>query len=310
MSVFASSSAAFSPVISQSVNEVDRQAFVGQRIYPVVNVNTSKGNYVKIEANQFDNDFAKPRKPGSNFASDSQEYTSAAYDCMEYGLEVSIDDLELSIAETDALLDVAAVTANQIADDLAIGHEIRVANSLNGASFNSTAATAAMSVVATATPIADINNAVLRLNANGMFRNINLVMEASLYAEMLQTDDMRQLINGSGTLAFSQDQVAKVLGVDGIVICNTRYNSAKKGQARSSSKIWSDSAYYVMQIAQGAFANGGVGRTLAYNGGTGSGLFTAETFRTEQPPASVVRVRQNVDEVILNVNAGEKITGA
>ena len=63
-----------------------------------------------------------------------------------------------------------------------------------------------------------------------------------------------------------------------------------------------------MQIGDGAFSNGGVGRTLAYT--PRGGLYTTETFRTEQPPSSVVRVRQNVDEVIINANAGEEITGA
>ena len=308
MSVFASANADFSPIISQAVNEVDRQAFAGQRILPVVPTGTSKGKYVKIEANQFDNDLAKPRAPGSNFASASQQYTSASFDCEEYGLEVSIDDLELAIAADDALLDVAVVTANQIADDLAIGHEIRCAASVAGAGMNATAATAAMSVVATATPIADISNAVLRLNAAGIFRGISLVMEASLYAEMTQCDDMRTLINGSGQTFWSTDQVSKVLGVDEVIICNTRYNAAKKGQSRSASKIWPDDAYYVAQISGGPFSNGGLGRTLAYT--ARGGVYVAETFRTEQPPASVDRVRQNVDEVVINANAGEEITGA
>lgn len=308
MSVFASSTASFNPVINEAVNEVDRQQFVGGRILPVQPSASQTGKYVVIKASQFDNDISKPRAAGSNFASTSSEYDSASFECVEYGVENSLDDLDIANAQTDALLDIATVTANQLADDLMVGHEIRCASALTGAGFNSTAATAAMSVVATATPIADINNAILRLNANGIFRGINLVIEASLYAEMLQTDDMRNLINGSGTFAWSEDQVARVLGVDGIVVCNTRYNSAKKGQARSASKVWPDTKYYLAQIAGGPFSNGGIGRTLAYS--ARGGVFVSETYRTEQPPASVVRVRNCVDEIIINAKAGEEITGA
>jgi hypothetical protein len=66
----------------------------------------------------------------------------------------------------------------------------------------------------------------------------------------------------------------------------------------------------VAQLADGPFVNGGIGRTAAYEG-RGSGVqFTSETFRTEQPPASVVRVRHTVDELIINDVAGEVITGA
>ena len=308
MSIFASSSATFNPIINEAVNEVDRQQYVGTRILPVQGSDTQTGKYVLIKGNQFDNDISKPRAAGANFASTTGEFESASFECVEYGVENMLDDLDIANARTDALLDIATVAANQLADDLMVGHELRVASALSGASFNSTAATAVMSNASTATPIKDVNDAVQRLNGNGIFRGINLVIESSLYQEMLQTDDMRNLINGSGTLAFATDQVARVLGVDDVIICNSRYNSAAKGQSRSSAKIWPTTSYYVASLANGPFSNGGIGRTLAYN--ARGGVFVSETYRTEQPPASVVRVRNCVDEIIINANAGEKITGA
>ncbi len=308
MSVFAASTATFNPIINEAVNEVDRQEYVGTRILPVQGSDTQTGKFVLIKGAQFDNDISKPRAPGSNFASTSGEYESASFECVEYGVENSLDDLDIANAQTDALLDIATVTANQLADDLMVGHELRVASGLSGASFNSTAATAAMSAASTAVPITDVNAAVMRLNANGIFRGIHLIMEASLYQEMLQTDDMRNLINGSGTFAWATDQVARILGVDDVILCNTRYNSAAKGATRSSTKVWPVTSYYVASIAGGPFSNGGIGRTLGYN--ARGGLFVSETYRTEQPPASVVRVRNCVDEIIINANAGEVVTGA
>ncbi len=308
MSIFASSAASFQPVISEAVNAVGRNRFAGAIILPFYGVDKSQGKYSKITAAQFDNDITKPRAAGSNFAQTSSEFTAATFECLEYGAENSLDDLDIASAESDAQLDITTVAANQLADDLMIGHEIRVANALSGASFTSTAATAAMSVAASATPIADINAAVLRLNADGVFDRIHLIMEASLYAEMLQTDDMRNLINGSGNMVWAKDQVARVLGVDEIVIANTRYNSAIKGQSASRSSVWPTTSYYVAQVADGPFVNGGIGRTAYYS--ARGGTFTSETFRTEQPPASVVRVRMNSDELIINAAAGETISGA
>jgi len=308
MSFFASSAASFQPVVAEAVNEVDRQGFSEGRILPFHSVGNSSAKYVKIEAAQFDNDISKPRSAGSNFAQTSSQYTSATYTCQEYGVENSLDDLSIAEASTDAQLDIVTISSNQLADDLMVGHEIRVANALSGASFTSTAATAAMSVVASATPIADINNAVLRLNANGIFSRIHLVIEASLYQEMLQTDDMRNLINGSGHMVWAEDQVARIVGVDSVIVCNTRYNSALKGQTGSRSKVWPTTSYYVAQIADGPLSNGGIGRSLYYS--ARGGQFSTETYRTEQPPASVVRVRMNSDELIINAFAGEKITGA
>lgn len=308
MSIFASSAASFQPVINEAVNAVGRNRFVGARILPFYGVDKSQGKYSKIEASQFDNDITKPRAPGSNFATTSGQFTSATFECLEYGVENALDDLDIAQAETDAQLDISTVAANQLADNLMVGHEIRVANALSGSSFTSTAATAAMSVVATATPINDINAAVLRLNADGIFDRIHLIIEASLYQEMLQTDDMRNLINGSGTMVWAKDQVSRILGVDDVIIANTRYNAAIKGQSASRSVVWPTTSYYVAQLADGPFVNGGIGRTAYYS--ARGGTFTSETFRTEQPPASVVRVRCNCDELIINDSAGEIITGA
>ena len=308
MSIFASSAASFQPVINEAVNAVGRNRFVGAQILPFHSVDKSQGKYSKITAAQFDNDVTKPRAAGSNFAQTSSEFTAATFECLEYGAENSLDDLDIANAETDAQLDISTVAANQLADDLMIGHEIRVANALSGASFTSTAATAAMSAASTATPINDINSAVLRLNSDGVFDRISLVIEASLYQEMLQTDDMRNLINGSGTLTWATDQVSRVLGVDSVIIANTRYNSAIKGQTASRASVWPTTSYYVAQVADGPFVNGGIGRTAFYS--ARGGTFTSETFRTEQPPASVIRVRMNVDELIINDSAGETITGA
>jgi len=308
MSLFPSSAASFQPVISEVVNEVDRQEFVGARVLPYLSVNKRQGTFVKVLTSQFDNDVSKPRAAGSNYASVSGEYQSATFECLEYGVENSLDDIEIAQAETDAQLDIVAMAANQLADDLMVGHEIRVAAALSGASFTSTAATATMSTVASATPINDVNQAVLRLQSAGIRKNLTLVMEASLYQEMLQTDDMRNLINGSGSMFWSQDQVAKVLGVDSIVIAATRYNSAIKGQTGSRASIWPTTSYYVASVSDGAMSGGGVGRTLCYT--DRGGQFVSETFRTEQPPANVIRVRNSCDEIILNANAGETITGA
>jgi len=308
MSMFASSAASFQPVISEVVNAVDRQSFVGPQILPFQPVNIRKGKYVKIESNEFDNDASKPRAAGSNFAQLTGEYTAATFDCLEYGVENALDDINTAEAETDALLDIVSVAASQLADDLMVGHEIRVAAGLSAAGFNSTAATATMSTVATATPIADIGSAVLRLNSAGIYKNIALVIEASLYQEMTQTDDMRNLINGSGSFFWSQDQVARVLGVERVVICNTAYNAALKGQTASRSAIWPTTSFYVASLADGPLSNGGIGRTLCYTDRGGD--FVSETYRTEQPPANVIRVRNSCDEVIINASAGEEITGA
>ena len=125
--------------------------------------------------------------------------------------------------------------------------------------------------------------------------------------EMINTDDVRSIFNGNGQYT-SKDILTSALGVSNIIVCPTRYNSAAKGQTASRTKIWEDNAYYVAQIAGGEFSNGGIGRTLAYS--PDGGAFTAETYRDEPIKSDILRVYMSADEVIINANAGERITGA
>lgn len=188
-----------------------------------------------------------------------------------------------------------------------VGHELRVASVMNAAGFNAVAQTGGAMSAAGAKPISSIQNAVERLQGNGFYDDLALIIEVSLFNEMLNTNDVREIFNGNGQYTDRQ-VILDALGVNQIIICPTRYNSAAKGKAAARSKIWSTDSYFVGQVAGGDFANGGFGRTLAYS--PDGGVFTAETYRDEPIKSDVLRVLNSVDEAIINPNAAEKITAA
>ena len=303
-----STSSSFNPILSEALNKIGENRFVGTQILPVRNASTKNGDYPIFDTDQFDLNASKTRSAGSSFARRDFNYSKQQYACQQYALEGVLPDEDESQANDDGITDAAGAMVQKLQRDLMVGHELRVAAALSGASFNSTAQTgAAMSDSAAAKPITTIQNAVERLNGNGFFDNIALIIELSLFNELINTDDVRNIFNGNGQ--YTDRQVLRdALGVSQIIICPTRYNSAKKGQSASRTKIWSDSNYYVAQVAGGDFSNGGIGRTIAYQ--PDGGVFTAETYRDEPIKSDVLRVLNTVDEVIINENAGEKITSA
>ena len=131
MSFFASSAASFQPVVGEAINEVDRQQFVGAQILPLQGVASKKGTYVKIKAAQFDNDISKPRAAGASFAQTSSAYDSSTFECVEYGVENMLDDLDVAEAETDALLNIVTQASTQLADNIMVGHEISRCERIN-----------------------------------------------------------------------------------------------------------------------------------------------------------------------------------
>tara|TARA_R110002153_G_scaffold201220_1_gene354472 strand:+ start:6999 stop:7916 length:918 start_codon:yes stop_codon:yes gene_type:complete len=300
-------SASFNPILSEALNKIGENRFVGTQILPVRDVATKTGQYPVFGDDQFDLNASKERAAGSSFARRDFAYGQQDFSCKQYALEGLLPDEDATQASDDGISDAAGAIAQKLQRDLMVGHELRVASVMNAAGFNATAQTGGAMSAAGAKPISSIQNAVERLQGNGFYDDLALIIEVSLFNEMLNTTDVRGIFNGNGQYTDRQ-VILDALGVNQIIICPTRYNSAAKGKAAARSKIWSTDSYFVGQVAGGDFANGGFGRTLAYS--PDGGVFTAETYRDEPIKSDVLRVLNSVDEAIINPNAAEKITTA
>ena len=302
MSLYTNTS--FNPILSEALNKIGENNFVGTKIFPVRNVGTKVGEYPIFGTDQFDNNSSKARAAGSLFPRQDFEYNKQTYATVQYALEGVLPDEDETAASEAGVTDASAAIAQKLQRNLMVGHELRCAAALTGAGFASTNATAAFSDAAAAKPIIDIQNAVERLNAHGFYDNIALIIETSLFNEMINTNDVRGIFNGNGTYTNRQ-VLLDAFGVNEIIITPTRYNGAAKGNTSNREKIWSTSEIYVAQIAGGDFANGGFGRTLSF--GPDGGVFTAEVYRDEPIKSDILRVYNSVDEVVINEHAGQKI---
>lgn len=302
-----STSASFNPVLSEALNKIGANQFVGTQILPPRLVGTKRGDYPVLGAEQFDNNASKARSPGSAFARIDGVYGQQSYQTKQYGLEHLFPDEDQTQADDDGFLDAKSAYAQKLQRNLMVGHELRVQSVVYGAAFNTTNATATMSSSSSARPIVDIQQAVERLQGNGFMDNIALIIEASLFNEMINTDEVREIFNGAG-IYTNRQVILDALGVQSIIVCPTRYNAAAKGQNANRTRVWPTDKYLVAQVAGGDFANGGIGRTLAY--APDGGIFTAEEYRDEDHKSDVLRVFNSVDEVVINTNAGEIIDDA
>lgn len=302
-----SATAEFNPVLSEMLNRIGENRFVGTQILPIREVSSKTGEYPVFDSEQFDNDAAKARAAGSAFGRMDFAYGQQTYKVEQYGLEAALPDEDRTKANDDGVSDVEASIARNLQRNLMIGHERRVKDIVFGAAFNSTGATAAMSANTTAKPIKDIQLAVQRLHANGHFDNIAVIIEESLYQEMLNVDDVRDIFNGNGQYT-NPDVLRAAFGVDQFIVCPTRFNSAAKGQTASRAKVWPTDKYLVGQVTGGDFSSGGFGRTLAFS--PDGGAFSAENYRDEKHKQDILRVFNSVDEVVINTTAGELITSA
>lgn len=299
----------FNPVISDMLNKIGQNRFVGLQILGAAPKATRTGTYPIIESAQFDNDASEEVAPGAKTPEIDFQYGQGSYKCLNYKLGAGLPIEDENQANDDGFSDAPEFYSMQLQRNLMVGHERRVKDIVfpTSSPFNSTAATAAMSSKSTAKPIEDIQNAVERLNANGHYDNLALIIESSLWIEMKNTDDVRAIFNGNGQYT-DRNVLLEALGVSQLIITPTRYNSAAKGKTATRTKVWPDDKYLVAQVGSGDFSNGGIGRTIAYQ--PNGGLFESRTYFDEDTESTKYRVKNCVDEVLINSTAGELITGA
>jgi hypothetical protein len=104
-----------------------------------------------------------------------------------------------------------------------------------------------------------------------------------------------------------EQDVAEALGVETLYVGKAPRNSNTKGQAYSGSFIWGNNVFAVCQIAGGEYTAGGVGRTIQWTKDT-TGLFTPETYRSDERRSNILRVRQHTAEKVIDETACELIT--
>jgi len=113
--------------------------------------------------------------------------------------------------------------------------------------------------------------------------------------------------NAGQRMLPSEQDIANVLGVEHLFVAIAPYNTANKAAAYSGSFVFPPTYIFVGQVSGGEYTAGGVGRTISW-GKDSVGLYTPETYRSDERRSNVIRVRQTVAEKIIDATAGTLIT--
>ena len=289
--------------------------FIGDQVLPVKGEDVKRGIYMKAKlANgELMNGDAKPRAAGAAYDRINRSYDVDQYDAIEYGLESVIDDAYES--EVERFMNLEATEAMLLERSLRISYEVRVAAAvMNASTFTATAAAVAYTEanLATINLPADVAAAKLRLLKKGIVPNA-VIMSANVFYRIQRSTLMQNQIFGvvpksAGQFTLpGEDDVARALGVDKLYVAKAAKNGNQKGQTFSGSFIWADTYVSVCQIQGGEYQAGGIGRTIQWTKDT-TGLFTPETYRSDERRSNILRVRQHTAEKIIDETAAELIT--
>ena len=103
--------------------------------------------------------------------------------------------------------------------------------------------------------------------------------------------------------------LAQVFDLDFIIVAGSSKNSAKEGQSATPAQIWSNEYAMLCKIATGGdMREPCIGRTFHWADDGSSIGGTVESYRDEKVRGDVIRVRHDVDEIVLYPEAGHLLS--
>ncbi len=216
--------------------------------------------------------------------------------------------------------DVEVICALRARSAVMINAEQRVADAVfNTTTWSGGALTTAVTNewddAPNATPITDVEAAVQKVyDGSGLWANA-LVINRKVFRNLRNCDQVIERINSSGAGSPSKPSdvteamLAAVFDLPNIIVAGGSKNTAKEGQAATPGQIWSGEYAMVCVVANSNdMRQPCIGRTFHWSADGSSITGTVETYRDETIRGDVVRIRHDVDELLLYAQAGHLLS--
>lgn len=298
--------------------ESEKAGYIATEVLPVMSVASQAGVFGKIPIEQLLQQRDTQRAPGSGYSRGSFTFTTATYATEEHGAEEPVDDREAKMyaeyfdaEQVSTMRAFSAVLRNaeQRAADLVFN-----TTTWTGASLT-TAPTNEWDDAVNAVPVTDVEAAVKKIYENsGLWANA-LVINRQVFRNLRNSAQVIDRIEsaGAGNATKARDITVEMLkavfDLDYIIVAGASRNSAKEGQAATPAQIWSGEYAMVCKIATGNdMREPCIGRTFHWSDDGSVIGGSVESYRDEVVRGNVIRVRHDVDEVVLYPQAGHLLS--
>lgn len=298
--------------------ESDRLGYVATKVFPVVEVASQAGVFGIIPVEQLLQQRTTGRAPGSGYSRGNFTFTTSTFACEEHGAEEAVDDRQAKMYRE--YFDAEQVSTMRAFSAVLRNAEERVASAVfnattwNGASLT-TGITNEWDDVTNATPITDVDAAVKKVyDGSGLWANA-LICNQKVFRNLRRCAQIIDAIESGGAGDASKqsditaEQLARVFGLEMVIVAGASKNGAKEGQTATPSQIWSDEYAMICRVATSAdMAEPCIGRIFHWSEDGSSMGGTVESYRDEIVRANIIRVRHDVDEVVLYPQAGHLLS--
>jgi hypothetical protein len=296
--------------------EANREGFIGTDVLTVINVAKQAGTFGIIPVEQLLQHPETLRAPGSNYNRMRWKFETSTYATEEHGIEEPVDDREsamyMDYFDAEVMASRRAFHAVLVAQEIRIATAVFNATTWTGAALT-TAITNEWDDATNATPFADVEAAVQAVyEGTGLWPNA-LIMNYKVFRNLRLTAQVVDRVKYQGFVDARPGNItAEALGQAfdlRIIIAGGTKNTAKEGQAASTASIWDDEYAMVARVATSEDPREPcIGRVFHWAEDGSSIGGTVESYRDEQVRGDVVRVRHDVDELIIYPGAGHLLS--
>jgi hypothetical protein len=298
--------------------ESEKSGYISTQVMPVQNVVSQSGSFGKIPIEQLLQQRETRRAPGAGYARGNFTFGTATYATEEHGAEEPVDDREAKMYAE--YFDAEQVSTMRAFSAVLRNAEERTADAI----FNTTTWTGSSLTTAlthewddatNAVPLTDVEAAVQKIYDNsGLWANA-LVINRKVFRNLRNCDQVIERIQsaGAGDATKASDvtvqMLAQAFDLPFIIVAGTSKNSANEGQAATPTQIWSGEYAMICKVATGMdMREPCIGRTFHWSDDGSNIGGTVESYRDEVIRGNVIRVRHDVDEVVLYPQAGHLLS--
>jgi hypothetical protein len=295
--------------------EAEKLGYVARKVFPTVDVASQAGNFGKIPLAQLLQNRDTKRAPGSGYARGNFKFDTSTYSCEEHGAEEPVDDREAKMYAE--YFDAELIATQRAYNAVLKNAEQRVADAVfntttwTGSSLTTDVSGTPWATIASAVPLTNVEAAVQKVYDNsGLWCNA-MVINKKVFRNLRNTSQVidRVASSGAGNRNLASDITVQMLceafDLEYIIVAGGSKNTAAEGQSATPGQIWSSTYAMICKVATGAdFREPCIGRTFHWSADGSSIDGAIETYRDETVRGDVVRVRHDVDEIVLYPQAG------
>ena len=279
--------------------------FIGTRVLPIFQTKKKASIFPAITRESITRDADTKRAPRGNYNRDGFQAKDRQYNCEEYGLEGPLDDGERNMyaSDFDAELTTVQIVTRRVlqAQEKRIVAQVFNTGVFTGAALFTDNSAAPWDNAATDV-VAQVRAAREKVRSNSGIDPQNLICSKANIDRLLLNTGVKDAIKYVARLTEAEilNALADILGVKNIIVGKAIYNSAKEGKSFISADVWSDDFAMVAVIgASERLSDPSMGRTFLWTQDSPENA-TVEQYRDDAARSDIFRVRQHVDEIVID----------